>query len=348
MPEKLLKVSVIVPVFNVKPYLEESLESVIAQSYDNLEIILVDDGSTDGSGDICDIYKEKDSRITVIHQENLGLSAARNAGLDVCTGEVIAFLDSDDAFSKDAISKMLEALISHNADMVECNFATYWGDKRMDEGKMAQMPKTICPKIEREGLYAKKEALRMQCHGEIADTVWNKMYMRKIWETLRFNEGHNYEDKDIILQLISEGDSVYIIDANLIMRRKHNGSITRTISLKNIMDNDMAYLSSISYLKEHMPTDFDQTSYEKVYESRMAFLYSYFFKIAGRHDEEKKQILSYLRNQISDAEKAMNVKNCIFKIRVANTIYKSLPTNVGAKLYNLFVFIKKRVKSNSE
>ena len=92
-----IKVSVIIPVYNVEPYIVEALESVIHQTYENLEILVIDDGSTDGSGVICDNYAGKDARICVIHQENKGLSSARNAGLDRMTGDAVAFLDSDDA-----------------------------------------------------------------------------------------------------------------------------------------------------------------------------------------------------------------------------------------------------------
>ena len=99
-------VSVIVPVYNVRPYLEECLESVVSQTYHNLEILVIDDGSTDGSGEICDRFAENDSRIRVVHQKNKGLGAARNVGLDLATGSVVSFLDSDDAFLPDAIEKI--------------------------------------------------------------------------------------------------------------------------------------------------------------------------------------------------------------------------------------------------
>lgn len=104
-------VSVIVPVYNVKPYLNEALDSVINQTYRNQEIILIDDGSTDGSGEICDEYATRDNRIKVIHQTNQGLSAARNAGLDIMHGSVISFLDSDDAFHPQMIEIMLHEMI---------------------------------------------------------------------------------------------------------------------------------------------------------------------------------------------------------------------------------------------
>ena len=110
-------VSVIIPVYNVSPYLRESLDSVISQTYTNLEIIAVDDGSTDDSGRICDEYAEKDTRIKVIHQANRGLSAARNAGLNAMTGEYVAFLDSDDALYPEMVECMVKGMEKNAADI---------------------------------------------------------------------------------------------------------------------------------------------------------------------------------------------------------------------------------------
>lgn len=135
-------ISVIVPVYNVEPYLEEAIESVIHQTYTDLEIILVDDGSTDDSGKICDRYQKKDSRIKVVHQENRGLSAARNAGLDICKGEMIAFLDSDDAFCTDMLQKMSDAMLESGADIVECNYAEYKGVHSMNPQKIRKKRNT--------------------------------------------------------------------------------------------------------------------------------------------------------------------------------------------------------------
>lgn len=103
-------ISVIVPVYNVEKYLPECVESIISQTYDNLEVILIDDGSTDRSGKICDEFAEKDSRIVVIHQKNSGVSAARNRGLDLCRGEYISFVDSDDYYCTDLMESAMNAL----------------------------------------------------------------------------------------------------------------------------------------------------------------------------------------------------------------------------------------------
>ena len=115
-------ISVMVPVYNVAPYITNCLESLIHQTYTNLEIILVDDGSTDNSLEICQEYAKKDKRIKVIHKENGGLSTARNAGLDVATGDYYSFVDSDDYISTRFYEIMLKIALEHSADIVECDY----------------------------------------------------------------------------------------------------------------------------------------------------------------------------------------------------------------------------------
>ena len=125
-------VSVIVPVYNVLPYLREALDSVINQTYKNLEILIVDDGSTDGSGEVCDEYLS-DPRVIVIHQENKGLSGARNTGLDRMTGEYVAFIDSDDAFKPEMIERMLETITRNKAEMSICGYYACETNSHMTE-----------------------------------------------------------------------------------------------------------------------------------------------------------------------------------------------------------------------
>ncbi len=141
-------VSIIIPVYNVAPFLRESLDSAINQTYKNLEIILVDDGSTDESGIICDEYAKLDTRIKVIHQKNQGLSAARNTGLDIMKGSIVSFLDSDDAFYPDTIKTMVETMQNQNSDIVSCNYEVFETEEFMDADKIkpsfiSQLPKKI-------------------------------------------------------------------------------------------------------------------------------------------------------------------------------------------------------------
>ena len=125
------KVSVIIPVYNVYCFIHESVSSVINQTYSHLEIILIDDGSTDGSGKICDEFANTDPRITVIHTPNKGLSAARNAGLRAMTGEIVAFLDPDDVFVSDAIEKALRSLDEQAADIVSFGYISLKTEGRL-------------------------------------------------------------------------------------------------------------------------------------------------------------------------------------------------------------------------
>ena len=118
-------ISVIVPVYNVEYYLKQCLDSIVNQTYRNLEIILVDDGSTDSSGDICDEYAQIDARIKVIHKENGGVSSARNAALDLCTpgGDLVAFVDSDDWLELNMYETLLEQIYLYNADIASCKIS---------------------------------------------------------------------------------------------------------------------------------------------------------------------------------------------------------------------------------
>jgi Glycosyltransferases involved in cell wall biogenesis len=117
------KISIVVPVYNVQNYLHDCINSIVQQSYQNIEIILIDDGSSDGSGDICDICAEKDNRIKVIHKKNEGVSVARNRGLELASGEYIGFVDGDDVIHKDMYTILLEAIYQREADIVICRFA---------------------------------------------------------------------------------------------------------------------------------------------------------------------------------------------------------------------------------
>ena len=173
-------ISIIIPVYNVRLFLAEALESVINQTYKNLEIIVVDDGSTDGSGEICDNYAIRDDRITVIHQNNRGLSAARNKGLDIMVGKAVAFLDSDDAYHPEYVSKMIAAMIREEADLVICKCTVHQASGKMALNNHERTIPSIDP-----GIYDRVNGLNFLAEGAINHTVWNKLYRRTLWEDIR-------------------------------------------------------------------------------------------------------------------------------------------------------------------
>lgn len=164
------KISVIIPVYNVEPYLRRCLDSVIRQTYTNLEIILVDDGSTDGSSEVCDEYKANDSRILVIHKENGGVSSARNAGLDAATGEWIGFVDADDWIEPDMYEYMLGMTQKYGADVVQCGLF-------FDEGTESQ--EMFCAETECV-LSGGAEQLGLRDLEQLGNSTCNKLYRRDI------------------------------------------------------------------------------------------------------------------------------------------------------------------------
>ena len=219
-------VSIIVPVYNVKSYVGECVESLCRQTYTNLEILLVDDGSTDGSGEVCDEYAGRDERIRVIHQANRGLSGARNMGLDDARGEYIAFVDSDDLVSTNYVETLYELLMKYEADIAACAYVKGTTEQPTDiREKVLSLDnvKEICmPSVK----------LLKQWHGKYKqqETVaWNKLYCREVWngrKKIRFPESRNHEDV-LISHLVVQGAKTIVLTTEILyFYRIRKGSIT--------------------------------------------------------------------------------------------------------------------------
>ena len=178
-------VSIIIPVYNVEKYLDKCVASVVNQTYTNLEIILVDDGSPDNCPAMCDQWQVKDNRIKVVHQQNGGLSHARNEGLKLATGEFIGFVDSDDWIEPNMYELLLSALQETNADIAVCNF---YVESPSARGKIK--------KVERHErkLYSSEEAMKLLIMGNIRNTVWCKIYRRFVILNISFPDGKICED----------------------------------------------------------------------------------------------------------------------------------------------------------
>ncbi|MCQ2080757.1 MAG: glycosyltransferase [Lachnospiraceae bacterium] len=180
------KISVIVPAYNIEKYLPRCLDSIIAQTYENLEIILVDDGSTDNTPKICDEYASKDSRITVIHQENKGLSGARNSALKIVMGDYIGYVDGDDYIDPSMYELMLKAMEENDADLSVCGYEQVGEDAR---------------KVEFSGetyILSKEEALDAYIQDNrsfhIYNSVWSKLFKKELIDGVTFPVGRNSED----------------------------------------------------------------------------------------------------------------------------------------------------------
>lgn len=227
-------ISVIVLVYNVEKYLAKCLDCVVCQTYKDLDIILVDDGSTDSCGKICDEYAEKDPRIRVIHTANSGVSAARNIGLDnvLPQSEWIAFVDSDDYMDQEMYERLIKA--SGDSEIVECGLVKEFKEK--SEVQSLQ-----------KGTYGTEEAFIMLLNGKIRNFAWDKIYRKELFREIRFPIGRDCQDVAIQHKLISACKSVTIIDGNYYHYVQRGNSISNEYRIKNLIDRWLAYYERFEY-----------------------------------------------------------------------------------------------------
>ncbi len=214
-------ISIIVPVYNVEPYLRKCLDSIINQTYRDLEILIIDDGSTDGSGAICDEYKV-DERVKVFHTENRGLSAARNLGLDNTTGEWIGFVDSDDWIEPDMYQVLIKRAEETGADVVECGYYLEYPDRSViREGKTFTMP----------GMEAIHALLRL----DIYNGVWNRLWKRKCFDNIRFPEGRIHEDVATTYRVFLLAERVCGTDQDKYHYRHRENSLSHLLNMNSLV-----------------------------------------------------------------------------------------------------------------
>ncbi len=240
-------ISVIIPVYNVEKYLHRCLDSVIAQTYQNLEIICVDDGSIDESGRICDQYAVRDARLKVIHQENQGLSAARNRGLDAAEGEYIAFVDSDDYILEGMYKKMLDKLLDYSVDLCVCQWQYEFSD-----GRQVVKKKNIDPTI--YGCKTSLEFARFLYMGNYENGVvvaaWNKLYRRALLDKIRF-EGRIHEDDAFNGRIMAKNISVYVMEDQFYVYAQNGDSLTN----KPFSANKFFFLDALAERRELFKSD---------------------------------------------------------------------------------------------
>lgn len=265
------KVSIILPVYNVQDYIKECLDSILKQTYQNLEIILIDDGSKDSSGEICDEYQKRDNRIIVLHKENNGVSAARNSGLELATGTYITFVDPDDWIEVDMIEKMLNTLKSRHAEISFCRFHT---EIISPEKKYLYRP------IEKEygdGSDAINQMFQSIAYGTM---VWNKLFHRKLIfqqdnSFVKFDENLKCgEDEVWLIEVIQNAERIAYLQDELYYWRVRENSAYRdnAITDTKIMDiiaQEMA-LGLIKDKKSEAYIRVMERLNEKVYQYRVS------------------------------------------------------------------------------
>jgi glycosyltransferase involved in cell wall biosynthesis len=271
-------ISVVIPIYKVEQYLEECIKSVVSQTYKNLEIILVDDGSPDQCPLMCDKWAAKDNRIRVIHKANGGLSDARNVGIDAATGEYVLFLDSDDYWSDtQAVEKLVKCHEKHpNAELIFFGFISNGQENRLDVDAINNQNK----------IEALKEIL---IHADFAPSAWMKLTKRDVLikNHIRFRKGMKSEDFDYSINLYLHVTSIAAISDSFYVYRKREGSITATIDASHIKD----LIWFLEFWSMQLKRENLDEAYIQLYYGYLAYIYSQSLALLSRISKQDKQKL---------------------------------------------------------
>jgi len=227
--------TVIVPCYNAENYLDKCISSIAGQTYPNLEILLIDDGSTDNTGNICDIWHAKDSRVRVIHKQNEGLPYTRKTGIENATAELVTFVDCDDWIDKNMYTDMIAALLSTNSDIAQCDFCFVYEDGRMEHRVEKHTNSiTILGKTEGVKMILKDQTWRV--------SFWTKIYKKSLFDHITFPKGRMWGEDYINLELFHTATQTVFVDRAYYFYFQRNDSFIRRINIQK----DMKMMSDLS------------------------------------------------------------------------------------------------------
>ncbi|MCI8391817.1 MAG: glycosyltransferase family 2 protein [Roseburia sp.] len=320
---KNVKISVIIPVYNVIDFLKECLGSVLNQTYKNLEIILVDDGSTDGSSQICDEYKKKDRRIQVIHKENGGLSDARNAGIKIAQGEYFSFIDSDDWIHEDTYRILADKIKQNHADIICFGMIELYENKR----NTLYLPQSA------EIVNTEEALKRLMIGTNCGPSVCNKLFKRSMFENIQFPVGKISEDIAVIYNIFDHAHQVEFINESFYYYRHRSNSITTApYSIKNLVIVDYAK-DMICYMREKHPAlvGYAQTYYANT-------LISVSSRILALNNKEKK----LYKQKLSEYKKELRKYRKFLRTTTEKIKYLLIKTNMYGLILNTIVKLRRK------
>lgn len=252
------KITVIVPVYNTKKFLTRCVNSILKQSYENLEVIIIDDGSTDGSAQVCDELSKSDKRVRVIHQKNKGIATTRNIGIENATGYYISFVDSDDYLEKD----LYKNLIENNES--ESNILIFDYEICDVNGKLVHNPLLANENNleKRRQFYSNEKLLHLIWNEKLFCYLWSMLIPKKLFENVRFPDGRLYEDEAVFYKIFMVSDGAEYIPYKGYHYVQHNSSITKTLRNKDMWDRVETYQEAEDYiaqLPDELKVDFKNT-----------------------------------------------------------------------------------------
>ena len=327
-------ISIIVPVYNVEKYLNKCIESIINQTYKNLEIILIDDGSTDNSGEICDEYRNKDKRIIVIHKKNGGLSDARNVGIDNANGKYISFIDSDDYVEENYIELLYNTINQYDADMSIASHKVIYEKNIIDRST----GKKFCA--------APKKILEMLLYDNGIDTsAWGKLYKRELFKDIKFPKGRLFEDSATTYKLIDKSKKIAVYSKpvyNYIIRNN-------SISNEKFSEKKLDLITSTKEMTEYIKTKYPELN--KACNRRLMYAYlstlTQLAKSKVKNIKIQKELMGYICKNRREILKDKNIPKRD-KIGLISTILGFHCFKYIWKIYSIFTGRnnKSKVESN--
>lgn len=318
--------SVVVPVYKVELYLNKCVDSVLSQTYTEFELILVDDGSPDLCGEMCDEYAKKDDRIKVIHKPNGGLSDARNAGIELAKGEYITFIDSDDWVDITYLEKLYNLMIETGSDISVCNFIRTENEDVTIDSENIEISEYTSPEILR---------YMFGTFGVQLTVAWGKLYRTELFEEIRYPVGKVHEDEATTYKLLYKAGKTVVSNEKLLYYRQRGGSIMRSgFKLKNKFDAIKAFEERAEFFKKIGLSD-------EVYKTYSVLFSIYNDILKHKNDFDYSKYKKKVKTELRGVIRKMRSGNYSLKYKILYELSNIMP-NFSCFLYNTYTVSKKQ------